>query len=92
METKKIQAVITSANVTAHISGGQINATIGEAARMETQKAINYIKSGQAEIAKAVEDGKSEFDANAEQKTTEFNDNAIAKTGDYDANYLEKLN
>ncbi len=77
------------------------NAVIGEVAKIDVGQAINYIKSGEAEIEKAVDDGIAEFDANAtaktnafnqnaNDKTTAFNNNASAKTQDYNDNAVAK--
>ena len=69
-----------------------INVVIGEAAKIEAQEAITYIKSGKKEIEKAVDDGINTFDANATQKTNDFNDNASDKTNDFNDNATNKTN
>ena len=77
------------------------NAVIGEVAKIDVGQAINYIKSGEAEIEQAVDAGIAEFDANATaktnafnqnatDKTTAFNNNASAKTQDYNDNAVAK--
>lgn len=74
-----------------------LNVAIGESARMEIPQAINYIKSGEAEIKAAtdigisrigstVTDGINRFNANASDKTTAFNDNATNKTTAFNNN------
>ena len=67
-----------------------INVVIGEAAKIDAQEAITYIKSGKAEIEKAVDDGINAFDTNATNKTSGFNTNATNKTNDFNDNAAEK--
>lgn len=85
------------------IEGEEINAVVGESARIDVGTAIDYIKTGQAEIEEAVQEGISEFNDNATSKTNDFNDNASTKTTDFNTNasnktssfnenYTEKLN
>lgn len=80
-----------------------LNVVFGDSAKIDVGYAINYIKSGQAEIEEAVDAGIAEFDAsataktnafnqNASNKTTAFNDNATAKTGEYNQNATDKTN
>jgi hypothetical protein len=74
-----------------------LNVAIGESARMEIPQAINYIKSGEAEIKAAtdigvsrisstVTDGLNQYNANATAKTTAYNDNATDKLSAYNLN------
>ena len=74
-----------------------LNVAIGESATMEIPQAINYIKSGEAEIKVAtdigvsrisstVTDGLNQYNANATAKTTAYNDNAADKLGAYNLN------
>ena len=74
-----------------------LNVAIGESARMEIPQAINYIKSGEAEIKAAtdigisrigstVTDGLNQYNANATAKTTAYNDNATNKLSAYNLN------
>jgi hypothetical protein len=74
-----------------------LNVAIGESAKMEVPQAINYIKSGEAEIKAAadigvsrigstVTDGINRFNANATAKTTTYNDNATSKLNAYNLN------
>ena len=78
-----------------------LNVVVGESARIDVGEAINYIKSGQAEIEEAVIAGKNAFNANATaktnafnqnatDKTTAFNNNATSKTNDFNDNYTAK--
>ncbi len=73
----------------------QIN--MSESAKIEVPQAINYIKSGEAEIKVAtdigvsrisstVTDGLNQYNANATAKTTAYNDNAADKLGAYNLN------
>ena len=77
----------------------QIN--MSESAKIEVPQAINYIKSGEAEIKVAtdigvsrigstVTDGINRFNANASDKTTEFNNNATNKTNAFNDNAVIK--
>lgn len=74
-----------------------LNVAIGESATMEIPQAINYIKSGEAEINAAtdigisrisstVTDGLNQYNANATAKTTAYNDNAADKLSAYNLN------
>lgn len=74
-----------------------LNVAIGESAIMEIPQAINYIKSGEAEIKAAtdigisrisstVTDGLNQYNANATAKTNAYNDNATDKLGAYNLN------
>lgn len=69
----------------------KIDVIVGDAAKMDCTRAINYIKSGTAEIDKAVEEGIEDFNANAVAKTNAFNTNATNKTKDFNDNYSDKL-
>jgi len=68
----------------------KIDVVVGDAAKMDCQKAINYIKVGTDEIKEAVESGISEFNENASDKTTVFNTNATNKTNSFNDNASEK--
>ena len=78
-----------------------LNVAIGESARMEIPQAINYIKSGEAEIKAAtdigisrisstVTEGLNQFNANATAKTNAYNDNATDKTTAFNNNATSK--
>lgn len=68
-----------------------INAVVGENARIQVEQAIDYIRSGQAEIEEAVQQGIASFDSNATQKTTAFNTNAGNRLSEYNSNADNKL-
>lgn len=68
----------------------EINVAVGDAARIDVGEALNYIKSGQAEIEQAVADGTAAFNLNASQKTIAFNNNASNKTTDFNNNASDK--
>lgn len=78
-------------NISAYIEGGNMQVIYGDNAKMDTVKAINYIKSGAAEIAAAVAEGTADFNENAIAKTRAFNDNVIAKTTDFNDNASEAI-
>lgn len=65
---------------------------VGESAKIDVGTAINYIQSGQAEIAEKVGDIIGEFNDNAVEKTNAFNQNAEDKTGAFDLNATNKTN
>lgn len=79
MDTKTIEAVMKTVTIDTKIDGGKIDAVIGERARMDVERAVSYIKSGEEEIKKAVREGKIEFNENAQEKTDDFNDNFTDK-------------
>ena len=60
-------------NISAYLDSGSLQVIFGDSAEMDVVCAVNYIKSGTAEIVAAVEEG-----------TVDFNDNAIAKTNAFD--------
>jgi len=68
----------------------KIDVIVGEAAKMDCTRAINYIKSGTAEIGKAVEDGIEDFNINAVAKTGAFNTNVANKTNTFNQNATNK--
>lgn len=72
------------------LESADINAVVGESARIEVGEAINYIKTGQTEIGEAVQEGIASFDSNAGEKTSEFNTNAANKKSDFNNNALAK--
>lgn len=101
MDTKKIETVLTTVTIDSKVDSGKIDVVVGESAKMDVVKAVNYIQSGKAEIEAGVTEGlnqvddhvadkTAEFDQNASDKTDAFNDNASDKTGDFNDNYTEK--
>ena len=82
IDTGTFQVVMESAD---------INAIVGESARIEVGEAINYIRSGQAEIGEAVQQGIASFDSNATQKTLSYNTNAGNRLSEYNSNADNKL-
>lgn len=74
------------------IDGGNITVIVGEEARIDVPTALNYIKSGQAEIGETVDAGIDAFDLNAANKTTAYDNNASAKLAAYNDNATDKLN
>jgi len=103
MDTKKIETVLTTVTIDSKVDSGKIDVVVGESAKMDVVKAVNYIQSGKAEIEAGVTavlnqvddhvaDKTAEFDQNAQDKTDAFNSNAVNKTGDFNDNYTSKLN
>lgn len=74
------------------IDGGNITVIVGEEARIDVPTALNYIKSGQAEIGETVDAGIDAFDLNAANKTTAYDNNASAKLAAYNDNATDKTN
>ena len=104
IDNAELTATLTAVNLDAAVIGqAPLEVAIGESARIDIGEAINYVKSGAAEIAAAVQEGTTAFDLNAEQKTAAYNQNASDKTDafntnaenqfdDYNANASNKLN
>ncbi len=69
-----------------------LNVAIGESARLEVPQAINYIKSGEAEIKAATDIGISRIGSTVTDGLNQFNANATAKTTAYNNNATDKLN
>lgn len=90
IKEKQIEAVLTSVNLDASIDGGRVDVVIGDAAKMDVAEALNYIKSGQAEVQQVVDAGTATFNENASTKTEAFNDNASSKTADFNTNASTK--
>lgn len=87
---KTVEAVLTSVNLETKIDGGNLEVVIGDSAKMEVNEAVNYIKSGQAEVQQVVDTGTATFNANALAKTEAFNNNATAKTNAFNSNATSK--
>jgi hypothetical protein len=67
----------------------QIN--MSESAKMEVPQAINYIKSGEAEIKAATDIGVSRISSTVTDGLNQYNANATAKTNAYNDNATDKL-
>lgn len=87
---KTVEAVLTSVNLETKIDGGNLEVVIGDSAKMEVNEAVNYIKSGQAEVQETVDEGIADFNQNAVEKTNTFNSNATSKTTDFNTNASAK--
>lgn len=68
----------------------EYTAILGESAAIQVPEAINYIKSGQAEINEVVQARTQEFNQNAADKTNSFNQNATDKTNNFNLNTTNK--
>ena len=91
IDNAELTATLTAVNLDAAVIGQvPLEVAIGESARIDVGEAINYIKTGTAEIAAAVQEGTAAFDLNAEQKTADFNFNASNKTAEYNQNASDK--
>ncbi len=92
IDNAELTATLTAVNLDAAVIGqAPLEVAIGESARIDVGEAINYIKTGTAEIAAAVQEGTAAFDLNAEQKTADFNFNASNKTAEYNQNADNRL-
>ena len=101
IEESGLSVIMTAANFDVVVTASApLEVAVGECARIDVGEAVNYIKSGQAEIGAAVDigvnriassvnDGISDFNANATIKTTAFNDNAAIKQAAVDASAAE---
>ena len=72
------------------VDGGRITVIVGNEARIDVPTAINYIKSGEAEINEVADTRLAEYNANAVEKTTAFDNNASNKTTDFNNNASDK--
>ena len=102
IEESGLSVTMTAANFDVAVTASApLEVAVGECARIDVGEAVNYIKSGQAEIGAAVDigvnriassvnDGISDFNLNALNKTNAFNQNATGKTGDFDAHVAVK--
>ena len=71
---------INGGEITANIEAADnISITIGENAKIKTDTAVDYIRSGKVEIDAAVTNGTAVFDTHAAEKTIEFDANAETK-------------
>ena len=94
IEEKAVPVIvdIKGGEVTANITPAHdVSITVGESATLEATAAVNYIKSGEAEINAYATAKIAEYNANASAKTTAYNTNATSKTDDYNENHDEKL-
>lgn len=83
----------TAVNMDVAISPqAEISVAVGDAARIDVGEALNYIKTGQAEIQEVVIEKTAAFNENAEEKTRYFDNNAEAKTSDFNSNATAKTN
>lgn len=69
-------------------NNGLLNVQVGGS--IDVGDAMFYIKTGQSEIAKVVQEGKEELDTHTTAKIGEFNTNATNKTNNFNANYTAK--
>jgi hypothetical protein len=102
IEESGLSVTMTAANFDVAVTtSAPLEVAVGECARIDVGEAVNYIKSGQAEIGAAVDigvnrvassvtDGISDFNLNALNKTNAFNQNASDKTDAFDLNVSNK--
>lgn len=87
-----MQYEINSGGINVIFETVDLTAVVGDAACIDVGEALNYIKTGQAEVQEVVDSGTAAFNLNAQQKTIAFNNNATEKTGDFNANATSKTN
>jgi hypothetical protein len=85
-----MQTTVNNGELTTVFETAEFNVNVGESAKIEVNEAVNYIKSGIAEVHEAVSDITEEFDAHAQQKTEAFDNNATAKTNAFNSNASSK--
>lgn len=93
IEEKAVPVIvdIKGGEIAANISpANDISVSVGPAAQIEATAAVNYIKSGEAEISAVTAAKISEFNANAADKTAAFNLNSTEKIGNYNRNAGDK--
>jgi len=93
VENSDYSVEYTAVNMDVAVSPqAEINVAVGDAARIDVGEALNYIKTGQAEIQEVVIEKTAAFNENAEEKTRYFDNNAAAKTSDFNSNATAKTN
>ena len=91
VDNAELTATLTAVNLDAAvIEQAPLEVAVGESARIDVGTAINYIKSGEAEIEAAVQEGTAAFDLHANEKRADFNENASNKTATFNQNASNK--
>jgi hypothetical protein len=91
VENSDYAVEFTAVNMDVAVTGqAEIEVAVGDAARIDVGEALNYIKTGTAEIEAVAQEKTDAFNLNAEQKTDAFNDNAADKTSEYNHNATVK--
>jgi len=91
VDNAELTATLTAVNLDAAVIGqAALEVAIGESARIDVGTAVNYIKSGAAEIEAAVQEGTAAFDLHANEKRADFNENASNKTETFNTNASDK--
>ena len=91
VDNAELTATLTAVNLEAAVIGqAPLEVAVGESARIDVGTAINYIKSGEAEIEAAVQEGTAAFDSHANDKTADLNENASIKLNPYNDNASNK--
>lgn len=92
VEEQNLSVVLKEAKFDVVISAeAPLQVNVGESAKIDVGQAIDYIKSGEAEINAAVTAGTNAFNTNAIAKTNDFNQNATNKTTAYNNNASAKI-
>jgi len=86
VENSDYAVEFTDVNMDVAVTGqAEINVAVGDAARIDVGEALNYIKTGTAEIEAVAQEKTAAFNLNAISKTNAFNDNYTAKKALIDA-------
>lgn len=90
VEDKQLSVVLNEAKFdVALTTDAPLDVNVGESAKIDVGQAIDYIKSGQAEVQEVVDSGTAAFNANAIAKTNAFNQNYTDKKAIIDAKAQE---
>jgi hypothetical protein len=86
VENSDYAVEFTAVNMDVAVTGqAEIEVAVGDAARIDVGEALNYIKTGTAEIEAVAQEKTDAFNLNAINKTNAFNDNYTAKKALIDA-------
>ena len=90
VEDKQLSVVLNEAKFdVALTTDAPLDVNVGESAKIDVGQAVDYIKSGQAEVQEVVDSGTAAFNANAVAKTNAFNQNYTDKKAIIDAKAQE---
>jgi hypothetical protein len=91
IEESGLSVTMTAANFDVVVTASApLEVAVGECARIDVGEAVNYIKSGQAEIGAAVDIGVNRVASSVTDGISDFNLNALSKTNDFNQNASQK--
>ena len=92
VEESELSVTLTAANFDTVVTAeAPLEINMSESARIDVGEAINYIKSGEAEIRAATDIGVSRIGSSVIEGINDFNTNATAKTNAFNDNAADKL-